>query len=197
MAIIEKVTHTGQKSLSTLGGQIRFDEASARFVFNDGNTDRWFVGRDLQGNLKFKMSQPGYDVFTCPDEKLIMSSDFNMFKILDTGTLIMSGYDGTSETGPPPTIIRVAHNFDFAPTVECYAYISGSGIGEPYRVPLPHTEPGDFGGQLSVGQAIAWQLGVRTYADNVTFILNSENYDTTGIEFDIRYYFKQETAATS
>jgi hypothetical protein len=56
-------------------------------IISDGTTDRVLLGVQKDGfgtgkDFGFKISQEGYDVKTCADDKLTMSSAFNSFKIV-------------------------------------------------------------------------------------------------------------------
>ncbi len=58
----------------------------------DGTTDRVLVGFQKDGfgtgqDYGIKVSQDGYNVKTASDDQLVMSSAFNMFKIVQTGTV--------------------------------------------------------------------------------------------------------------
>lgn len=57
------------------------------YVVNDGTYNRVLIGYDKDGfgtgnDFGMKVSKSGYDVFDAPDSNIIMSSAYNMFKIL-------------------------------------------------------------------------------------------------------------------
>lgn len=62
-------------------------------VYDDTDTMRLLAGKYSNGGIKIKLSQTGYDVTTATDNQLIWSSDFNMFKIIQTGTVSTSAFD--------------------------------------------------------------------------------------------------------
>lgn len=56
-------------------------------VADTTGTERLRGGTFSDGNIKIKLSQPGYDVASAADDQLIWSSDFNSFKIVQSGTV--------------------------------------------------------------------------------------------------------------
>lgn len=66
------------------------NEHRTKIVRDDSGTPRLLEGFQLggfsNGDVGIKLSQPGQDVTTATDNQLIWSSDFNMFKIVDSGT---------------------------------------------------------------------------------------------------------------
>lgn len=73
------------------GQEVTTNSAAQGSKLSDGANDRIIMGFQKGGfgekDFGFKVSQEGYDVKTADDSQLIMSSAFNMFKILKTGTL--------------------------------------------------------------------------------------------------------------
>lgn len=70
-------------------------------ILGDGTNDRILFGFQKNGfgdkNFGLKVSQEGYDVKTATDAQLIMSSEFNMFKIVESGTATVT----PTNTGAP------------------------------------------------------------------------------------------------
>ena len=60
----------------------------------------------------FKISQEGYDVKTCPDDKLVMSSKFNLLKTHLTGAVTGTG--------------TVAHGLGYAPIFFANQKVTGT-----------------------------------------------------------------------
>jgi hypothetical protein len=64
-------------------------------------------------NWGIRVSKPGFDVGTCADYDLVMSSSFNMLKTKSVGT--------TSGT--------VAHGLDYIPIYMCCEQVGGGTVG--------------------------------------------------------------------
>jgi len=101
-------------------------------IISDGTTDRVLLGIQKNGfgtgkNFGFKVSQEGYDVKTCADSKLAMSSAFNNFKIVLTGTSSIAipnpGYTSTA---------IITHNLGYAPSCLVYGESGGYSWALPY-----------------------------------------------------------------
>jgi hypothetical protein len=78
------------------------------------------------GSVGVKMSQEGYDVTGASDDELIFSTDFNNFKIVDTGTLTIDLVASSSGT------VSYTHNLGYAPLAIVFIK-NGS-----FYIPLPH-----------------------------------------------------------
>lgn len=168
-------------------------------IVNDGSFDRILIGYQKDGfgsrNLGLKMSQDGYDVKTATDAQLIMSSEFNMFKILATATVT------TDVVAKPvsPTLFKDT-TFSFptgvAATTEP-AFLAFSGV------------PGAVGNQMPFIATIADGIGsygaikyiIRCHTSisggfayfNARVITYDQSVDVPATS--IKYYILQETAA--
>ena len=60
-------------------------ESRRKVVTDEDGKDRILIGKKEDGKYAIKVSAPGYDVNTATDEQLVMSSDWNMWKIIHEG----------------------------------------------------------------------------------------------------------------
>lgn len=63
----------------------KLSDAFSPLVINDGENDRVVIGKHTDGTYKIAVSRKGADVFSAEPSELIMSSDFNMYKIIKEG----------------------------------------------------------------------------------------------------------------
>lgn len=98
----------GQKTDIVNGGNLRIEYGKNRLVATDGTDERLLIGEEDSGDIVVKLSKPGYDVKEASDSELIMSSEFNSFKIVDKVSIVV-----TKST-----------NSNFAQT----AYVHGLGV---------------------------------------------------------------------
>lgn len=86
--------------------------------------DGFGVGQDYG----LKVSQNGFDASSATDSQLVMSSGFNLFKIVQSGTMTVT--PATIAEGRPPydntPLGQVAHNLGFVPAFLVY-YIGKTG----------------------------------------------------------------------
>jgi len=127
----------------------------ARTISNESNntvsndaagTPRLVWGVQEDGTWAFKMSQSGNDVTTAADDKLIMSSGFNMFKIVETGTVNLTitnpATDGSvdiTHNRPTPPIVMVWLDFGTELDILPNLSIGGSGSGTFLNFEKAHT----------------------------------------------------------
>src|SRR3990167_443427 len=160
---------------------IRIDGTATRITGHDGTVDRFFLGWDNSRNFKIKMSQPGIDVFTATDDQLAISSDFNSFKIVATGTVGVSGtyFDQTTTLG------TVTHNLGYVPLVQAALYVSSGTLASP--LPTILNTGNDYQGALQISG-----IGTSTFTVQITV-------NTSGtLNFPSRYvrwYALRETSS--
>jgi hypothetical protein len=82
-------------------------------ITDSSDVPRLIAGEDQNGNIIIKLSQASNDVTTASDDKLIFSSDFNMFKV----TKIVNVTQSISHTVSTPSYQEddVAHGLDIEP----------------------------------------------------------------------------------
>lgn len=61
-------------------------ESRRKVVTDEDGKDRIIIGKKEDGEYAIKVSATGYDVNTATDDQLVMNSDWNMWKIISSGT---------------------------------------------------------------------------------------------------------------
>lgn len=179
---------------SSLGGDIRNSS-----VLNDGNTNRILSGYQKDGfgtgrDYGFKVSQRGFDVATAADSQLIMSSAFNMFKIVSTATM--------SVTVPnPPTAgstysANISHSLGFTPAFVAYMS-SGTSLGFPVGTYLPimGSMPTFF---TDSAGAVVFGMMITSYVDSTKAYIDMFSGSTSPLQagtYSFKFYLFQETAS--
>lgn len=165
-------------------------------VTEDGSIKRLMAGRFPDGSVKIKLSQPGIDVELAGDNELIWSSDFNLFKIVKTGT-VSATLSSLGANSVQTTTVN--HSLGIIPAFLCFAKMP-SGAPSNYSptglVSLPtlwiNQEDSGYGALL---------LWVAARADESNLYIDLVNPSTGSITgphvFSFRYYILRETAATS
>lgn len=163
------------------------DVGRTRSVYDDTNIKRMMSGKFPDGSIKIKLSQPTFDVATATDDQLIWSSDFNLFKIVSTGTVTIPGH----AIGEAFSDIDLAHNLGFVPGILAYTVFDLGG-GELVYTPLPSIDVSFPGGTID---SIIY---VQYVTDSIVRFQHSRA-DTAAASdpVDVRYYLVRETASTS
>lgn len=195
LALYDTVTN---KNLVTVGRDTTSDNTTIGLTSYDGTgTRRLLAGTYPDGSVKIKLSQDTYDVATATDDQLIWSSDFNMFKIVKTGTLSIPSIPVAN---PPGSYFQIeTESVDtgiVSDTALSYVAYMDSGTGQsqlPYMaVSADINSIPNSGGILAIYQA-------RTTVTDGTV-----RFTVTGTNFDVvlptqptsvRYYILKETAA--
>ena len=126
-----------------------------------------------------KLSQEGSDVQSASDEELIWSSDFNLFKIVESGTVeVPLASDGTTSS------VVVSHSQGVVPIVLAF-FDNGSAI---FSLPSVLVESsGANAGKIL--QLLTWQATTT----EITFFNQSQLQGTAG--GPVKYYILKETAS--
>lgn len=157
------------------------------YIVGDGNTDRVLVGFQKDGfgtgkDYGIKVSQDGSDVKTAAGDELVMSSAFNMFKIVSSGTTTLNA----NATAGVPIVVTVPHGQTFVPIpLAFYDYTAGDYTQLPNSTGLSTS-----GGQVTLNN---WSW-VSTDSTNLYIHFYSGSTSNWGI-FTYKYYLLQETAA--
>lgn len=162
--------------------RVIIDQANGRILINDGNDDRVLVGWDDEGfgagvDYGVKVSQAGNDVKTCASDKLVLSSEFNMFKIAATGI------DSIAGTGTGSYSTTINHNLGYIPTVLIYV----SDADPPtWTTAIP----------LFVGGAppFSAQRSFWYEATTTQLVIHYREYLGVSLTWYFRYYLMRETA---
>lgn len=162
-------------------------------IFKDDNgTRRVLLGKGADGFYGLKVSQEGADVFTADDDELIFNSNQNVFKIVQTGTLILPQYTtpnpGAGNFGSGQTILAsVSHGLGYIPAAVAFLEFS-SGL----RAPLPYVAHGGSGASATSHSYIPV---ISSSAFRIDF--NHLDYGANSLSFAdvvVRYYLLQESA---
>ena len=153
-------------------------------------TPRVLIGEQADGfgsgdDYGIKVSQAGSDVTTTTDDNLVMSSAFNMFKIVQSGTTTLT-------IGNPAPVwtyetVTVNHNLGYKPASLVYAEFP-AGLGSTL-IQVPYV--GIDGGTGATG------ISIRPDVDDNDLTIavatsGAAAYDGETITF--RYYLLRETA---
>lgn len=156
---------------------------------NSNNVPQILIGYQKNGfgtnkDYGIKVSKPTKDVRTAGNSDLVMSSAFNMFKIVSTGTL--TAYY-TASTGSSTTTLN--HGLGFVPTFTTYTDVAGAGL---LFDPMPYTLYSFVTGALQ-----EYVYGETATGDifNIQWLVppGSPLY-ASNLQFTARYYLTQETA---
>lgn len=153
---------------------------------------RLLAGVFPDGSIKIKLSQATFDVTTATDDQLIWSSDFNSFKIVETGTTSIQGADN-NVTFSSEAFDRT---YSKPPIIMAYATVTDGSTTEPKL--LPYINYIADGGAVPPMYGVYYLLDVGATTTEVTFTLDC-TFNGTGssVSAAIRYYVIQETAAAS
>lgn len=152
---------------------------------------RLLAGVYPDGSIKIKLSQATFDVTVATDDQLIWSSDFNSFKIVETGTATIQGGDNT--------VTFASRNFDRTyddpPIVTAYATVTDGATTAPKL--LPYVYYIADGGAVPPMYGVYYVLDLDATTTGVSFSLdNTFNGAGSAVSATIRYYVMQETAAS-
>jgi len=86
-----------------------------------------------------KVAQQGKNVETCSDDELVMSSEFNSFKITDSGaaTLVIPAVGASAQTIEP-------HSLGYVPMIMMFLNIAGYG----YSLEMPYIYTSTYTGHM-------------------------------------------------
>lgn len=177
------------------------DGTLGKLVFKDGKLslvkeDNTVVNITGDG---IKIAQPGFDASTTDDSNLVLTSELNSFKIVQSGTAsltvstILSA--GTTEQ------VTVAHNLGFKPAIQVYVTVpsgwSGSNANQLTQLP---TMLIDSGGAGVAGSGAVIYLYIQASVDDNNLYLKVTNPTGNsqagfGNPWVFKYYLLVETAS--
>lgn len=176
-------TATLVNALNQNFNQVQSQDRRKVITDEEGN-DRIVLGRQENGSYAIKVSAPGYNVNTAPDDKLILNSSNNLFKIVDTGTVTLSSPNLAGSS----SYINVSHTLNKNPTVLAFASFSPTGTPQPLPiigVELVAPTPG----------LVNYQLAFEAVGGNTITFFWRDIARANNITAYIRYYIIQETAS--
>ena len=159
---------------------------------DDTGTYRVLLGKGSNGFNGLKVSQTGKDVTTATDSELVFNSDQNVFKIVDSGTIITTQFTTTnpgagSFKAESSIVGTYTHNLGYVPVV-----IAFMGDSSSYSM-LPFTDYTNSGGS----QAWWWTMSVQANTTTIQVTVDVMSYGA-GIaiasDYSIKFYLLQETA---
>ena len=174
------------------------NEDRTKIIKDDAGVQRLLTGYQengfSNGNVGVKLSQEGVDVLDASGDELIFSTDFNTFKIAQTGNLTIPTYSfdsGGAQYGQASSsIVSEDHSLSIIPAVVAYWNDTVSTNG---YVLLPY--------ELTAAFATSGicRFGITVYTDSSKVYASSYawgyNQATTIPALTVKYYLLQETAA--
>lgn len=166
---------------------------------SDGTNERVLMGFQKNGfgdgkDYGLKVSQEGFDVRSASDDELVMSSGFNLFKIVASGSVVPN--DGNLNTGganygSSSSTVTVAHNLGYVPAV--LAFYSIEGIN---HIILPYTNIALPGGASFYQYSISAEVdSTNIYIVTRMWGLNvNASFDANAVDNTVKYYLLRETA---
>lgn len=181
---------------NTSGEEAINRSSSQGLIVGDGDSDRVLIGFQKDGfgtgnDYGIKVSQDGVDVKTAPDDDLIMSSAFNMFKIVASGTLAMTFTPGADTT---TTTVSATHGLGYVPAFQAFITLDPgimSGTLANSTVPNPYPILYLIGGTNDltlVGMAQVYVDSTKVY-----FTMQEDGIGGGPYSCSAKYYLFQET----
>lgn len=157
----------------------------AQILVNDGTYNRVAIGQRNDGTYGIKVSKSGNDALTAANSNLVMSSDFNMFKIVATGTFTFTA-DNPYTAGTIYTT-SVNHNLGYEPVHLVYQKAQPSLGSQLHLIPRTANDATATFAQQSI-----------PYIDSTTLTLSWSAGGAAvynGSVWTYKYYLMQETAS--
>jgi hypothetical protein len=165
------------------GGRLTVKDA--QLLVNDGANDRVLVGQRADGSYGIDVSKTGFDI-SSGASNLVMSSSFNMFKIVATGTstvIVTAGYVN-GDSFYSSTINFAALGLTASPAVLAYFTPAIAGYSDGLMVPHVRT----------AGTSIGYSVRYLVFPTTLTFEVNMGVLVGAQGDYIFRYYILQETA---
>lgn len=180
----------------------KVDDATGAFVstkdatvkVNDGDTNRVAVGLLSDGTFGMKVSQDGYDVSTATDDQLVFNSNYNMFKIVASGSVNLGiVYTGTTVAAGTQSY-TLTHNLGYAPVVMAYSTQPDANMLVTSLVALPYAT--FFTSGVLNGEFIATTYYTVTSTTVTFYVTHHTGTDYAPITptWNVKYYLMRETA---
>lgn len=185
----DKKINSLAKQLNEWGRAIS-NEDRTKIIKDDSGTPRLLMGYHengfTNGNVGVKMSQPGESVEDATDDELIFSTDFNLFKIIQTGTFNLAALDAAGGADTETLVISTGIS-STAPLVYMGFVVNDSGGYN--QLPLLSF---NNSGLLQIWRTMAVELSggqvqLRVFSQNYTGFATAP---TTG-----KYFLMAESAA--
>jgi len=173
---------------------INNDDPTSGYIVSDNNNDRILIGFDKDGfgsnnDFGMKISKQGFDVKTASNSNLIMSSAYNMLKIIATGTGVI-----TAPAVGDVSYVDVTHGLGIRPVVIAFGYPPAGGQfwGPDYSTSFPVVFYGLTAG-LYVYDSF---MQVQVSSTIARFSVSRGSSSAAGAvgTWTFQYYIMQETA---
>lgn len=184
MALVTQTNYKGQKRTDGLSGHLSFEQDNNRIIGRDGNSTPRLLILANGSQFRMKISKEGFDALTATGDQLVLDSDNNLFKIVDTGTFSFVPSDFL-DSGNAYLTKLAGYTINHPSGVEnpiVWVFIEDA-LGR--RTPLPYQVYNYDNGSLSY---ISMQY-MDTYTTTVEVRSVAPLYP--GVQF--RYYILQET----
>lgn len=184
---------------NTDGNEVINKGTQQGYLVSDGTNNRVLVGfqRDGFGDGKdygIKVSQEGFDVNSASEDELVMSSGFNNFKIIQSGTTTIPSFTLASGASDNRTV-RVTLNEpqDSPPTVFAFA-TTGLDIYFPFSGIQVHTIGATAGSGVILYVLTLYRLFITTtYVDFFISFYNGSSGSATSEAYTIKYFILKES----
>lgn len=168
---------------------------NTQIIANDGSNGIGLFGFDSTGKMAVKVAKPGYDAATASDDELIFNSSQNVFKIVDTGILIVAAPSvsfSANSMATATTNATFSHNLGYTPAVLVFSDLGGGILRS-----LPFSNTGISGGLNNwTQQNVSVQITSTSLTIINEFVVSSTVSGTaSGLGITVRYYLLQETAS--
>lgn len=163
---------------------------------DDAGTRRVLLGKGADGFYGLKVSPAGTDVYTAADDDLAFSSNYNFFKIVQSGTAVVPAFTVASGTTDTEDVTVTFPDQGSRPVVLAFSAVVGQqktwGGIETYTVSVD-----SVGNKVDLRQIVFRDMSINS--NQVTF--TARGYNSTGSDFDvpqstIKYFVLKETIDT-
>lgn len=175
------MSNSGKKMDNVNSGVVRIEQGNDRVICdNSDSIPTVLIGDMGNGDTGIKVSQDGENVLTCDDDKLVMSSLFNSFKIVESGVR-----DDTWDIDPYyEQTTSISHGLGYIPIA--IAYFDTTFDGRIVRHQIPCVFKPTAHGPVS--------YFVTMSLDSSNLYITIMGNDSWLSDVSIKYYILRETA---
>ena len=169
-------------------------DGSLGLSFSDGSNQRMIIGPDSTDTPVIKISQAGSDASTASDDNLIFNSNYNMFKIIRSGTATLSV--PTPFNSGATLTVTIPHGQTTVPGFMVWATLPNTG-NIPSAFPVSRGFPIPFTSFLTSGGAPV--LLLYPSIDSSNLYIDYKNISASNLinldgTYSFKYFIFQETA---